>query len=74
MALMSRIVSAFRLLKQKNDLVHYTSIRQQCEQEGNFVNRPSASPSTSNYGPAPTFGGVPTGMNGTSVHTLEEVS
>jgi hypothetical protein len=73
MALMDRIVSAFRLLKQKNDLVHYTSIRQQCEQEGNFVNRPSASASTSNYGPAPTFGGVPTGMNGVFDNVLEEL-
>lgn len=64
----ARVVSAFRILKNKNDLESYASIRQICEADGapqhrytNYTNVPPP--------PAPTFGGVPnraSASNGTS--------
>ena len=62
--LIGRIVGAFRALKAKNDLANYTSIRGLCENEGNFVGRPTATPTYAP--PPPTFGGVANGMNGMS--------
>jgi hypothetical protein len=66
---MGRIVGAFRALKTKNDLANYTHIRGLCENEGNFVHRPSASQTY--VPPPPTFGGVANGMNGMSLHLLD---